>query len=152
MDKYAILIGYFDKQEKLIEKLFSEIVNVDLSVYEKRYLFALKAQQFYSAIEDLLKQIAKGFENHIEGLSSDHKGLLIRLNTKIPNIRPSLISDKSFRFLDHIRSFRHFIRHAYDCELEEKELVKIQEELRKEFPNLRADFNTFKAFVQELAT
>ncbi len=117
MEKYAILLGYYDKQWSLVQKLEEQIVNIDLSSYESRYVFALKVQQFYTAIEDLLKQVAKNFENHIQDLAMFHKELLIRLNTPIPSIRPSLLSEESFFLLDKIRAFRHFIHHAYDCEL-----------------------------------
>lgn len=59
MEKYAILLGYYDKQGVLIQKLQEQIVNIDLSFYESRYVFALKVQQFYTAIEDLLKTTFK---------------------------------------------------------------------------------------------
>lgn len=85
---------------------------VDVSIYENRFLFAMRVQQFYTALEDLLKQIAKSFENHIESMSNFHKELLPRMNTEIPKIRPAVISHNSFLFLDKIRAFRHFIRHA----------------------------------------
>ncbi|MBS0626689.1 MAG: hypothetical protein JSS09_00580, partial [Verrucomicrobia bacterium] len=92
MEKYAILLGYYDKQWSLVQKLYKQIINIDLSSYEFRYVFSLKVQQFYTAIEDLLKQVAKSFENHIEDLAMFHKELLVRLHTAIPSIRPSLLS------------------------------------------------------------
>jgi len=61
MDKYAILLGYFDKQISLVKRLYVEIIDVDVSNYDKRFLFALRTQQFYTAIEALFKQIAKSF-------------------------------------------------------------------------------------------
>jgi len=150
LDKYAILLGYFDKQWSFIEKMQQQIVSIHLSSYESRYVFALKTQQFYTAIEDLLKQVAKSFENHIENLSEFHKGLLLRLQTDIPSIRPKLLSDSSFRLLDKIRAFRHFVRHAYDCELQEKELKQLQQQLAQGYQTLEKDFSAFRHFVQEL--
>lgn len=151
MKKYAILLGFIDKQMLLIDRLFSEIEAVNLDGYESRYLFALKTQQFYTAIEDLLKQVAKAFENHIEDMSSYHKELLVRLNTEIPNIRPALLSKESYLLLDKVRSFRHFIRHAYDCELDQKELELIQDNIRCDFSSARKDIDSFRSFVQELS-
>ena len=66
MEKYAILLGYFDKQ--------NEIIAVDLSVYEKQFLFAMRTQQFYTAIEDLFKQIAKSFVPESETTLSPCRG------------------------------------------------------------------------------
>lgn len=150
MEKYSILLGYFDKQLVLIEKLRSHLLNINLSSYESRYVFALKAQQFYTAIEDLLKQIAKGFENHIQDITSSHKELLLRLHTEIPQIRPKVLSEESFLLLDKIRAFRHFIRHAYDCELLEVELAVIQNKLKAHYQALDKDFSDFRQFVMSL--
>lgn len=152
MEKYAILIGYFDKQLIQILRLYEEIKDIDLGVYEQRYVFALKTQQFYTSIEDMFKQIAKAFENHIQDLSTYHKELLVRLNTAIPNIRPALIRSETFQLLDKIRSFRHFIRHAYDCELEEKELKIIQKRLHNEFHLFLDDLKVFRKYIHSLTT
>ncbi len=32
MEKYAILLGYFDKQLSFIEKIYEEIIEVDVSI------------------------------------------------------------------------------------------------------------------------
>lgn len=151
MDKYAILLAYYDKQWHIIERLYREVVPLNLSLYETRYLFAMKTQQWYTAVEDLLKQIAKGFENHIEELSASHKELLIRLHTEIPKIRPQLLSKESFLLLDKVRSFRHFVRHAYDCELDEAELREIQNRITHHWPSLEKDVGQFRRYLAQLA-
>lgn len=152
MEKYSILLGYFDKQLKLINRLYDDVRKIELGVYEKRYVFALKTQQLYTAVEDLLKQIAKGFENHIQDLAGYHKELLIRLNTEVPLIRPAVISQETFVLLDKIRGFRHFIRHAYDCELNEVELQFIQDKLNNEFYCLIEDLRRFREYIIKLAS
>lgn len=151
MEKYAILLGYYDKQLNLIQKLYRQIIDIDLASYEFRYVFALKVQQFYTAFEDLFKQIAKAFENHITDLSFYHKELLLRLNMEIPNIRPRLLTEESFLLLDKIRAFRHFIRHAYDCELLESELRDIQNKLKVNYKFLEKDSLEFRGFVEKLS-
>src|ERR1700675_2663760 len=108
MEKYAILLGYFDKQLIFVKRLYDEVIIIDVSQYEKRFVFAMRVQQFYTALEDLFKQIAKSFENHIENMSNFHKELLTRMNTEVPQIRPAVISNKSMLLLDKIRAFRHF--------------------------------------------
>lgn len=151
MDKYSILVDYFDKQYHIIEKLYREIMQIDLSSYANTYVFSLKTQQFYTAQEDLFKQIAKAFENHIEDFSVFHKGLLIRMNMDITNIRPAVISTKSLLILDKFRSFRHFIRHAYDCELDENQLRILQNKLLNEFQQVWDDLSTFRKFILSLS-
>ena len=150
MEKYAILLAYFDKQMHLIEKLYKQIIAIDLSIYPERFVFSLKTQHFYTAIEDLLKQAAKTFENHIEDLGVYHKGLLRRMQMDIEKIRPALLSKKSFLFLDKLQAFRHFIRHAYDCELDQSQLKQLQDHLIKDFFLLDIDIKTFVTYLKGL--
>ena len=134
-----------------MNRLYGEVVNVDVSVYEKRFLFAMRVQQFYTALEDLLKQIAKSFENHIDNMSNFHKELLTRMNTEVPKIRPAVLSSQSLLLLDKLRAFRHFIRHAYDCELNVTELLLIQEKLKKEYLYVERDLQKFRSFILTLS-
>lgn len=151
MKQYATLLGYFDKQFAIIEKIYKEIAVVDVSIYDKRFVFAMKTQQLYTALEDLLKQIAKAFENHIDQMSSFHKEILIRMNIAIPKIRPAVLTTRSMVALDKLRAFRHFARHAYDCELDEEELRKIQHHIQSEFSTIEHDLKSFRQFIQELS-
>ena len=151
MEKYAILLGYFDKQLIFVKRLYDEVIVIDVSEYEKRFVFAMRVQQFYTALEDLFKQIAKSFENHIDNMSNFHKELLSRMNTEVPKIRPAVISNKSLLLLDKVRAFRHFIRHAYDCELDEHELLLIQKKLKEEYPLVESDLKNFRLFVLDLS-
>lgn len=150
MEKYLILLAYCDKQWPIITRLKNELIQIDLSSYEFRYVFATKTQQFYTAVEDLLKQVAKAFENHVQELSSYHKELLKRLSMQIPGIRPAFLSERNFLFLDKIRSFRHFYRHAYDCELLQAELEPLKEKILLNFDSLENDFLNFKTFIKSL--
>jgi hypothetical protein len=151
MEKYAILLGYLDKQIVFIKRLYDEIIGIDVSTYDKQFLFAMRVQQFYTALEDLLKQIAKAFENHIENMNNFHKELLIRMNTEIPKIRPAVISQQSLLLLDKLRIFQDFISHAYDCELDEHELSLIQKKLKQEYSLVDADLKKFRIFIAKLS-
>ncbi len=151
MEKYAILLGYIDKQLALIKKLYDEVIHVDVSVYENQFMFAMRTQQFYTAIEDLFKQIAKAFENHIENMTHFHKEILARMNTEVPKMRPAVISHPSLLLLDKVRAFRHFVRHAYDCELDPKELATLQNKLLHEYAHIEKDLTQFRAYVKKLA-
>lgn len=150
MEKYIILLEYYKKQLVIIKKLYDELIQINLSVYEARYVFALKAQQLYTAVEDLLKHVAKDFENHIEDLASSHKELLLRLHMGFPKIRPAVLSEESYLLLDKMRSFRHFIRHAYDCELMESELKILKDRLKDHYKQLDHDLLLFKDYVESL--
>ena len=150
-DKYTILLEYFDRQMKVVKVLYEEIIAIDNSVYDKRYVFAMKTQEFYAALEGLFKQIAKAFENHVKNLSEFHKELLVRMNTEMPKMRPAVLTQPSMAFLTEVHSFRHFIRQAYGCLLDEKKLDSLQARIRKEFSVVKQDLQQFRSYVQTLA-
>ena len=91
---YKILAGYFDKQFLIVEKLYFEIVRIDVAQYVERFVFSVKIQQLYSSLEALFKHIAKAFENRIQELSLFPKELLLRMNLEIAE-NPSRLSFKT---------------------------------------------------------
>ncbi len=150
MEKYHIVLGVLYKQKALINKLYEDISDIDLSDYDKRYVFALKAQQLYTAAEDLLKTIAGAFENQLHDHAKFHAELIGVMHTEIPGRRPALLSDNSKRLLDKLRAFRHFIRHGYDYELDRDELQLLQNKLQSDFSHLLKDMDAFGKFIKEL--
>ncbi len=150
MEKFRILQGYATRQKSIACGLFEEIKRLDLSVYENKYVFALKVQQLYTAYEDFLKSVASSFENSIEDHSRYHLELLKIMSAEVPDIRPSLISEKSLVLLNKLRGFRHFIRHDYDYILDEDELVLIQKKLNEKFSFIIEDMDRFSLFLKEM--
>jgi len=150
MEKFRIILGYGEKQKAIIIRLFEEIRHIDLSVYENRYVFALKVQQLYTATEDFLRSVAATFENSIDDHSRYHLELLKVLSVEIPQVRPSVISEQSFPLLDKLRAFRHFVRHGYNYVLDQDELALLQAKLNTNFPLLINDLDNFSAFVKNL--
>lgn len=150
MEKYNVLLGYMIKQKQIMLKLKDGIINIDLSVYENQYVFAMKAQQLYTACEDMLKSVAGTFENNIDDFTRYHFELLKVMASDIPGVRPSLISERSYRILDRLRSFRHFIRHGYDYELDRDELILLQKKLNESFDFVISDLSAFEMFIRKL--
>ncbi len=152
MEKYNVLLGYFDRQLPIVSGLFDSIKDLDLNIYENRYVYALKSQQIYTAIEDIFKVIIKTFENNIDDYSKYHVEILKVLSVDIPNIRPRLLSEESLKILDKLRSFRHFIRHAYNTELDLEEMILLQKKCKASFGFVIEDFKTFINFVKGLSS
>jgi hypothetical protein len=150
MEKIKVLIAFIYRQQKTIEKLHSSILNLDLNDYNQQYVFALKMQQLYTSVEDLLKSTAVTFENNIESAQSYHIELLNRMKLDIKEIRPAVISDDSFKILNKLRAFRHFVRHAYDYELDKDELLLLQKKMEESFNYVNADICIFLNFLDEL--
>ena len=82
----------------------------------------------YCAFEDLFKIVAETFENQVQDKSQYHIELLKRMTIAIEGVRPSLLSHGCFLLLDNLRSFRHFFRHAYSYELDERKVRIVLED------------------------
>lgn len=150
MEKYHIALGVLYKQKEVINKLYEDIHGIDLADHDKRYVFALKAQQLFTAVEDLFKTIAGVFENQLHDHARYHAELIGLMHTEIPGRRPALLSDNSKRLLDKLRAFRHFIRHGYEYELDRDELQLLQDKLQADFMHLLSDLDVFGEFIKNL--
>jgi hypothetical protein len=82
----------------------------------------------YCAFEDLFKIVAETFENQVQDKSKYHLELLKRMTIPIEGVRPPLLSQGCFLLLDNLRSFRHFFRHAYSYELDERKVKIVLED------------------------
>lgn len=104
---------------------------------------AYQLHNLYNAVEDLLKLVAAHFENHIADPARWHSELLYRMSQDITDIRPALLSDKSYRLLNGLRGFRHFFRHAYNVPIEFEELRLNIERAQQLYPQLTQDVDQF---------
>ena len=92
---------------------------------------AYQLHNLYCAFEDLFKIISVFFENNIEDKTRYHAELLKRMTLIIEGVRPAFLSRDSFFLLDNLRSFRHFFRHAYSYDLDERKVRIVLEDALK---------------------
>ncbi len=110
---------------------------------------AFYINQLYTGFERMFKHIAKVFENNIED-DFWHKSLLERMSIEIESVRPAVISKKYFDYLNELRSFHHFFRHAYDTDIDREKfniVIKMTKHLEK---TGRKDLEKFVIFLQNL--
>lgn len=96
---------------------------------------AYRLHNLYGAYEQLFEEVARSFENQVDG-ERYHIDLLRRMKLEIEGIRPALLSEQSFALLDELRRFRHFFRHAYSADLDPakvEDLVGKAQQLRELF-------------------
>jgi len=89
------------------------------------------------------KIIAGFFENNIEDKTRYHAELLKRMSFTIKGVRPAFLSKDSFVLLDNLRSFRHFFRHAYSYDLDERKVRIVLEDATKLRELYAMDVETF---------
>jgi hypothetical protein len=139
-----------EKLDRLLEKFASSHQEYNR---QKKYAFLVESafyvNQVYTGFERIFQNVADCFENTIDE-KPWHKSLLERMALDLENIRPPVISESNLRCLDELRAFRHFFRHAYDLDLQEKKfsiVVSSVHELKKSF---REDLEKFVQFIDEL--
>jgi hypothetical protein len=132
-ERLRVFVAELDSQWGEIDKLHSSVDNKsallksDLKNEDLTNSLAYKLHNLYSAYEDLFKLIARFFENQIQDLAGYHSGLINRMKIHIEGVRPSLLSEESFKIIDELRGFRHVFRHAYSYELDAERVLKLSE-------------------------
>jgi hypothetical protein len=104
---------------------------------------AYQIHNLYCATEDLLKIVARYFENNISESSQWHSLLLQRMSAEIPNVRPAFLTSKTYLLLNSLRGFRHFFRHAYGAIIEYDQLKSNLDKSIGLIANLDSDLNQF---------
>jgi hypothetical protein len=117
----------------------------------KSSLRATGIEGVYTGIEGVLKEILTVVDGGVfAGAESWHAHLLAQ--AAAPNDekrRPALISEKTYRSLDRLRSFRHIERNLYRHLLREREVAENLERLTLALPLFKAEIGMFLANVPE---
>jgi uncharacterized protein YutE (UPF0331/DUF86 family) len=131
-ERLAVLRSKLKAQEGEIRTIYGKIEERRQTA-DKAHLESLAYQlhNLYCAFEDLFKMIAGAFENQIEEKDRYHLELLKRMVLTIEGVRPGLLSQESHRLLDNLRAFRHFFRHAYSYELDDRKVRLVLEDANR---------------------
>jgi len=93
--------------------------------------------------------VARTFENNITDPSQFHIELLKRMAISIEGVRPNLISEKTFMLLNNLRGFRHFFRHAYSYELDDRKIKIVLEDAYKVKDLFKNDLEKFLSMLND---
>lgn len=143
----ADLAEQFQRIQKVYQRIdqrYKELKHNPLMIENIAY----QLHNLYCAFEDLFKIIADFFENRIEE-KTYHTQLLKRMSIEIENLRPRVISEKSFIFLDELRAFRYLFRDAYLYELDPR---KIELVLQKALELKELFEEDYRNFIKNLET
>jgi uncharacterized protein YutE (UPF0331/DUF86 family) len=149
-EKISLLLGYMESQEEEIDKILSEIREINPETKEKTVYLAYNLHNLYNAFEDLFREIAKIFENEIENLDYYYKELLKRMTIEISGIRPKILSKESYAILDELRGFRHIFRHAYTYEIIPEKIEFLKDKLLRNWDLIKRDLYNFKSWLKSL--
>ena len=133
-----------------LEELWDALADVDLAALEndqKEIVFvAYRLHNLYSAAENIFRNIAAAFGNHLDVAKGWHAELLDRMRLDLTPLRPAVIDDTAFDQLDELRRFRHVFRGAYGIELDAERMALVLRKalaLRERFPGQIEEFLAF---------
>lgn len=106
----------------------------------------------YGLFESLLQRVALLFENEIGDGARWHAELLHRMTLEIKEIRPPVISRRTYECLDELRKFRHLFRNSYLLRFDPRRLEIVIEKSRALQSLYQDDLRRFLAFLDALAS
>jgi uncharacterized protein YutE (UPF0331/DUF86 family) len=141
-DDLVSLQGILDKILELREKIQSECS------YAHKMALALTIHNFYNCVENIFGSIAKEFGNEIES-GTWHLDLLKSMKLERNGIRPAVVDQDIYNFLNDLRGFRHIVRHSYSYELDERRMLLITGDIASHFDKLVEKINRFIDFINQ---
>lgn len=152
--KFALLKSEILRDMEKLERLFEKFSSsYDRYQRQKEYAFLVEAafyiNQLYTGFERIFRNIATSFENSIDE-KAWHKSLLDRMIIGIENIRPAVISEPNYRYLDELRAFRHFFRHTYDFDLEDEKFAIVASKAKELKKSYQKDIESIIQFIDDL--
>jgi hypothetical protein len=104
----------------------------------------------YNAFENIFRNIATAFQNHLDDRAGWHDQLLRRMGLEMPTIRPAVIDASLYEKLDELRRFRHLFRTAYGIDLDPLRLELVVHKALALKPIYPAQIESFLAFLKTL--
>jgi len=119
-EKFLVLERNIQSDLETIGRLYGLLGSPELTESEPQeslIVVAYRIHSLYTAFENIFRNIAKAFENHLDE-SNWHRDLLQRMRLDLTPLRPAVIDAEAFEKLDEMRRFRHVFRTSYGLELD----------------------------------
>jgi len=152
-DRIVVFLAEFDYQIQQINSMYTRLEK-KVSEIEKQTVATEVVESagywmhnLYCAFEDLFKLVAGFWENSLSADGEFHVQLLKRMLLSIEGVRPALLSEGSYRFLNELRGFRHVFRHAYGYGLDDERVSTLLRKILESKGAVIKDLNNFRKIV-----
>ena len=152
-DRIVVFLAEFDYQVKQINTMYTRL-ETKVSAIEKQTVTVEAVESagywmhnLYCAFEDLFKLVAGFWENSLSADGEFHVQLLKRMLLSIEGVRPALLSEGSYRFLNELRGFRHVFRHAYSYGLDDERVSTLLRKILGHKGPVNKDINKFRKII-----
>jgi len=152
----TVFLAEFDYQIEQIINVYS-ILEIKKIVFRKKAVAREMVEStgywlhnLYSAFEVLFKLTAGFWENNVKTNGDFHINILKRMLVHIEQVRPALISEESYQFLNELRGFRHVFRHAYSFGMDDERVSFLLFRVLKKKELLMQDLQKFRKAIAEI--
>jgi len=138
---------------KKIELYFIQFQQQRLSAtpgVDEAMIVAQSLTNYYTCLETLFLRISQFFENGLDA-GHWHQSLLKKMVLEIPDTRPRVISENSFRILSEFMKFRHFTRYYFELDYDWDKLRYLIKKFTEVHVNVRDEIATFDEYLTNLA-
>jgi len=114
------------------------------------WAFAAWLHHVYTGVESIFTRVAQVLDGYSTRADDWHRRLLVSMSEPLEGMRPAVLTESAFAWLDELRRFRHLFRHAYGTELDRhrvKDLVVQTLEMRS---TLDEELHRLGTFVEAL--
>ena len=103
-------------------------------------------EKIYTGCERIMAMVASDIDGaRIEHGDGWHISLLKRMAHSFPNVREAVISNDTYKALDHLRSFRHRERNTYGLVLDAEIVIERANQTKLAFEQFRSEISAFAA-------
>lgn len=138
-----------------VSRWLDELAAIDLGAEADRGSLARAAwalHHAYSGLEAILERTMRTIEGSLPEGPDFHKALLDDAALELEEVRPRLLSRQTVIQLHDLRTFRHFVRHAYAVDLDAERLADLQRRAIDLRGPLEADLDRLDAWLTELSS
>jgi hypothetical protein len=105
---------------------------------------------FYTAVENMFKIVAKNIDGSVPSGSEWHLELLEQMSVAIQGERPAFISVNTKLLLNEFRGFRHIFRNIYGFNLMPERIERLLEIFPETVDELKKDVEKFIAEMESI--
>ena len=128
-----------------LEIFLIELSNQSDVMYQNTLInsIALNLHGVYTGIERIFDVIAKKIDQRFPTGDKWHRDLLEQMSVDIPKVRKAVITEETRVILDELRRFRHLVRSAYSCQLDEEKVLIIAHQIVNSYQTIINEIQLF---------
>ncbi|NCR47189.1 MAG: hypothetical protein GPJ09_25875 [Microcystis aeruginosa SX13-01] len=128
-----------------LEIFLRELSNQSDVMYQNALInsIALNLHGVYTGIKRIFEVIAKKIDQIFPTGDKWHRDLLEQMSVDIPKVRKAVITEETRVILDELRRFRHLVRSAYSCQLDEEKVLIIAHQIVNSYQTIINEIQLF---------